>query len=225
MSVEIHPNRVHRTFEETLALDLAVLRRRNFTVPNDEPFPRIELDRTIQLYANTTNNDTARQLQEAQLELRRRFQSRHWQKQNYIYRSLYVDQLKPWLERYQLGHNLFLLRYERLNADPETVLREILEFLQIPDHDFQAEALAKSYSPNYQFLQVQEKKNKKSNTNAELMPHDLGSNNNSSSNHVLVLRNETRDFLRRLFQPYNDQLAELLEDDVWKTVWNGPSRY
>ncbi|KAL7560870.1 hypothetical protein ACA910_008157 [Epithemia clementina (nom. ined.)] len=258
MHVELHAKRmINTTFEDVLARDLAVLRRKKFAVPDNEPFPQYDLATGLGANNRTVSSGWRRRLStEAEVESeasnrtkvrRKRVQpgaiDGHWKFQNYIYRSMYVDQLRPWLERYKLGENLLLIRYERLNADPQTVLQEILEFLQIPDHTFQAEALAQSYSPNY-WLQKQKKKKRAERRRERKRLSQLANNNNNTSNGIvnattaeedddevsipkelLILRNETREYLHRLFEPYNEQLAELLGDEEWKHVWKQPERY
>jgi len=178
-------NPSNKTFEDVLSKDLAALRHHGFSVPDNEPFPKVELD-------------------EKQLKNRR------WKFQNYIYRSIYVDQLRPWLEKYKVGENLLIVRYERLNSHPDVVLRDILEFLQIPDHAFRYKEMVKSYSPTF-------------------WKTSAGSNATSaagaSAARKLTFRSETRAYLKRLFEPYNQQLAELLGESEWKDIWNGTERY
>eukprot|EP00523_Entomoneis_sp_CCMP467_P008943 CAMPEP_0168722728 /NCGR_PEP_ID=MMETSP0724-20121128/2746_1 /TAXON_ID=265536 /ORGANISM="Amphiprora sp., Strain CCMP467" /LENGTH=383 /DNA_ID=CAMNT_0008769407 /DNA_START=164 /DNA_END=1312 /DNA_ORIENTATION=+ len=150
------------TFEEFLAQDLAVLRWKNFSVPGNEPFPKVDLQPD-------------------------RLKNPRWMYSNYIYRSLYADQLRPWLERYSLGKDLLVVGYERLNENPDIVLREILEFLQIPDHNFRYKEMVQSYSPTYWKDSIK-----------------------SEAATKLTLRAETREYLRRLFKAYNQQLALML---------------
>ena len=267
MNVELHPERMmNKTFEEVLAKDLAILRRKKFAVPDHDPFPKYDLESDLERTAmvreqkawarrmhkiNDDKNTSKQTLTSRALSSDRKPTGSidaHWKFQNYIYRSLYVDQLRPWLERgYELGKNLLVFRYERLNANPKEVLTEILDFLQIPDHAFQAEQLAKSYSPNY-WLRLNKGKKRKNGRRQRLqMALDQIENPNSKTTFkqeepqkeeeeeeekempvlppppLVVLRNETRAFLKRLFEPYNQQLAELLGNDEWKRVWDEES--
>ena len=166
-----HPGILNKTFEDVLAKDLVMLRHHNFHVPDDEPFPKMD---PMELDDKQLNNP-------------------RWKYASYLYRSMYADQLRPWLEQYRLGENLMVVNYERLNKYPEIVLQEILEFLQIPDHSYRYKEMVKSYSPNF-----------------------FRTNQQASQN--LTLRAETRDYLTKLFEPYNQDLVDLLGKE-WKDIW------
>lgn len=150
-------------FETVLATDLTVLRRRNFTIAANEPFPAMH-------------------------KVNPRRMHYLWQAKNLVYRGIYVDQLRAWLEHFTLGKDLMVVHFERMQVHPHDVLDDILEFLGVHRHSYDAAHLNVSYSP--------------------VIP---------TEEHVLD--NATREYLLRLYEPYNQQLAELLGEH-WRNVWN-----
>lgn len=150
------------TFERVLATDLKVLRTRNFTVAHDEPFPKLQ-------------------------KVNPRRLNYLWKAKNLVYRGLYSDQLKPWLEHFTVGEDLMVVRFERMLEDPHGALDDILDFLGVPRHSYDPVLLNESYSPVV-------------------------------ANKEHVLKDTTRDFLLRLYEPYNEGLAEIL-GDKWRGVW------
>eukprot|EP00977_Amphora_coffeiformis_P018721 scaffold6655_cov169-Amphora_coffeaeformis.AAC.38 len=160
-------NQIHAAddggFEDLVALDLKVLRIRNFTVAPDEPFPQVDRVKPQRL-------------------------KRLWKVKNSVYRGIYSDQLKPWLEHFTLGEDLMVVRFERMLEDPHAVLDEILDFLGVPRHSYDPALLNTSYSPVV-----------------------------AKEEHLL--KDATRDYLLRFYEPYNDELAELLGEQ-WRRVWN-----
>ena len=152
-----------QAFEEVVATDMKVLRRRNYTIPEDEPFPEI-----------------------GRLNPRRMYQL--WKAKNLVYRGLYVDQLAPWLDHFTLGRDLMVVQFERMLEHPHDVLDEILDFLGVHRHSYNQSHFNESYSPVV-----------------------------ADQEHILD--DATRDYLLRLYEPYNQQLAELL-GERWRGVWN-----
>lgn len=68
------------------------------------------------------------------------------QHHSYIARSLYADQMEEWLKYFPLKQFL-ILRSEDFYKDPTAVLREILEFLKVPESsDFKVNEY-KNYNP------------------------------------------------------------------------------
>jgi hypothetical protein len=110
------------TFESVLATDLKVLRLKNFTIAENEPFPKKD-------------------------KVNRRRQKHLWKAKNLIYRGLYADQLVPWLEHFTVGQDLMVVQFERMLAHPHAVLDEILDFLGVPRHSYDPSQLNVSYSP------------------------------------------------------------------------------
>ena len=151
------------SFEDVLATDLKVLRRRNFTIATGEPFPE----------AQNLNPRRMHQL---------------WKAKNLVYRGLYVDQLAPWLEHFTVGKDLLVVQFERMLEHPHDVLDEILDFLDVHRHSYDQAHFNESYSPVV-----------------------------ASEEHEL--NDATRDYLLRLYKPYNQQLADLL-GAKWRDVWN-----
>ena len=152
----------NETFENVLATDLKVLRLRNYSVDNHEPFPPVE-------------------------RVHPRRVKHLWQVKNLIYRGMYADQLRPWLEHFTVGQDLMVVQFERMLVDPHAVLDEILDFLGVPRHSYDPARLNMSYSP--------------------VVPEE---------DHTLI--DSTRHYLFRLYEPYNQQLIEILGEN-WKDVW------
>jgi len=165
--MKIERDQESRSLEDVLGTDLEILTRKNFTVAADDPFPRTIHGRDLKKKA------------------------RFFKAKSLVYRGLYADQLKEWLQYYTLNENLLVIRYERLNQEPTKVLKEILDFLGAPEFEFPAEAFGQSYSPVIW----------------------------SESHNELVLSNETRTYLQRFYKPYNDELADLLGEE-WRGVWD-----
>ena len=149
-------------FERVLATDLKVLRTRNFTVAQGEPFPEMESVKPQRL-------------------------KYLWKAKNLVYRGMYSDQLKPWLEHFTVGDDLMVVQFERMLEDPHTVLDEILDFLGVPRHSYDPALLNESYSPVV-----------------------------AKEEHLL--EKATRDYLLRLYEPYNEELVEILGEQ-WKGIW------
>lgn len=105
-------------------------------------------------------------------------------------RGLYAQQLKPWLDEFELGKDLFVVSHEKLLAQKLQVWHEIIRFVGAPAMEMDASTMDKNYSPNRKAMLRQE-----------------------------PLSNATRAALQRLYQPYNDKLADLLGES-WRGVWD-----
>jgi len=149
-------------FEDIIALDMKVLRIRNFTVASNEPFPQVQTVKLQRLH-------------------------QMWKVKNSLYRGMYSDQLKPWLKYFTVGKDIMVIRFERMLEDPHAVLDEILDFLKVPRHSYDPKLLNESYSPVV-----------------------------ATEKHLL--KNTTRDYLLRFYEPYNNELAEMLGEQ-WRGVW------
>lgn len=151
------------TFEDVLATDLFVLRMRKFSIAKGEPFPE-------------------------RIQVNKRRLKHMWKTKNLVYRGLYADQLKPWLDHFTLGKDIMVVQFERMLVNPHGVLDEILGFLGVHRHSYDPAQLNVSYSP---VVPDQEHR----------------------------LQDHTRNFLFKLYEPYNKQLADILGDQ-WRNVWN-----
>ena len=155
----------NRTLEEVLGTDLEILKRKRYTIATNDPFPR------------TTHGKELRKM------------THFFKFRSFLYRGMYAEQLKEWLQYYTLNKNILVIRYERFDQEPVQVLNEILDFLGAPPYsNFSSDLLEESYSPNF-------------------------------SNANLLLKNETRTYLQQFYEPYNDELADLLGEE-WRGVWN-----
>jgi hypothetical protein len=115
-----------------------------------------------------------------------------WKQKSLMYRGFYATQLKEWMKHYTLGENLLVVQYERFRNEPQAILNEICDFLGVPTHIFPENHFNKTYVP-------------------------LGMKKNQTSD--FVLSNATRAFMKKVFQPYNEELADLLGEQ-WRGVWD-----
>ena len=97
----------------------------------------------------------------------------------------------PWLEYYTLGQDLLVIRYEELKEQPMKVLNELLDFVGAPRYDFPQDVVNRSYSP-------------KGKTWVDYAPN---------------VTDQVRDYLKRFYKPYNDELADVLGEH-WRGVWD-----
>lgn len=157
----------NRSFHDTLAADVNVMRHAGFYVPSDDPLNSTQLD-----------PPTNREL-------------RKFKTDGMLYRGCYARQILPWLEYYQHGVDLHVVRYEEMRQDPNRVLNDLLYFANAPAYRFPDDVLNKSYSP-------------KGKAWIDYHP-DVSS--------------EALDFLKRFYKPYNDELADML-GERWRGVWD-----
>jgi Sulfotransferase family len=149
-------------------------------------------------------------------------------------RGMYAQQLAPWLRYFALNQTLLVVQYERFVHNRVAVLSEVLNFVGAPPFSGNlvpepnkvtklertsgeltrsaaaaaaAETvptfLSKSYSPYHRH---------------NLGDSTHGSSTGSSTVPEGVLNGTTRDYLRRFYGPYNDELADLLGEE-WRNVW------
>lgn len=151
------------TFELVLATDLKVLRRRNFEVARGEPFPEMPHVNPARMY-------------------------RMWKAKNLVYRGLYADQLRPWLEHFTVGKDLLVIQFEKMLSNPHETMDQILDFLGVHRHSYNESHFNESYSP--------------------VVPKEEH-----------VLQDATRDYLLKLYEPFNRQLVDILGEE-WRDIWS-----
>ena len=110
-----------------------------------------------------------------------------WKVKNLVYRGLYSHQLQPWLEHFTIGKDLMVVQFERMQVHPHAVMDEILDFLGVHRHQYDAAHFNESYSP----VVGQEEH---------------------------ILNDATREYLLRLYEPYNEELIGILGEQ-WRNVW------
>jgi hypothetical protein len=115
--------------------------------------------------------------------------------QGILYRGCYHHQLRNWMRHYTLGENLLVINYERLDRDPESVLKEILDFVGAPEYEFTDQAFNKSYSPSQHW----------------------------SGRYTESMSNTTRQYLEDFYRPMNDKLAGMLGEE-WRGIWDKEHR-
>ena len=113
-------------------------------------------------------------------------------------RGLYAPQVAAYLEYWTLDVDLKIVTFQDLNDNPSQTLSSILEFIGAsPDHRLSDAQLKKDLSP---FSKVNNKKD-------------------TSISSPPKLDNSTRAYLKRFYRPYNNDLADLLGDDRYRTMW------
>jgi Sulfotransferase domain len=115
-----------------------------------------------------------------------------WKQKSLMLRGFYSLQLKEWMKEYTLGKDLLVVRYERFKEEPQAVLDEICDFVGLPRYEFHEKHINKTYVP-------------------------LGMWKNVTIDHTL--RDVTKEYLQRVFKPYNDELADLLGEE-WRGVYD-----
>jgi len=116
----------------------------------------------------------------------------HFERDDQLLTGFYYLYLLPWLQLFPRENFLFI-RSEDMKEDTEKALKEIFEFLDMsPLSDDVLKETVKTVLHNQKILH--------------------GSNSN------LLLSPSTKEQLRTYFRPFNEKLAELLEDD--KYLWD-----
>ena len=105
-----------------------------------------------------------------------------------VTRGFYSLSLRYYLEHFSLGESLLVIRYEDFLQRQGEVFSDLLKFVGGPPHNFTPEQLRSDVRP------IAKK---------EWYP---------------ILTNETRAYLERVFQPFNEDLADLLGEE-WRGVW------
>jgi Sulfotransferase domain len=118
----------------------------------------------------------------------------------YLSRGMYAQQLVNWLDVFELGVNLKIVRYEHFLGNRAAVVQEILDFVGVDVHPVQMDkkVLQYDFSPN---------KRRKTRNGA-----------NKRKIHDGDMDPRVRDYLSRFYKPYNDELAYLLGEE-WRDVW------
>jgi Sulfotransferase family len=108
-----------------------------------------------------------------------------------VFRGMYALQIAHWLEHFPLGKSLLVVKDFQGNDERTKVLNRILEFVGAPPFEFDEATLNAVYGPNN------------------------GPNRKSRK----PLRFKTKYYLRRLYRPYNEELAKVLGYE-WQGVWD-----
>jgi Sulfotransferase family len=110
-----------------------------------------------------------------------------------VFRGLYSLQISNWLEHFALGKSLLVVKDFQGGDERAKVLtvNRILEFVGASPFEFDEATLNAVYGPNN------------------------GPNRKSRR----PLRFKTKYYLRRLYRPYNEELAKILGDE-WQGVWD-----
>jgi Sulfotransferase domain len=112
----------------------------------------------------------------------------------YVSRGFYAQQLYVWLKHFELNKNLMVIQYEDFQNNKLRTIQEILSFLGAdPSIHFPDELL-----------------------HADFRPHQIHVNDQ----HYDGINETIRQYLQRLYQPYNDELADLLQNNTWRGVWD-----
>lgn len=106
-----------------------------------------------------------------------------------VARGFYVNQVKGYMNYFPLGSSLKIIRYEHFVNNRNLVVNEILDFVGAAPHNFDADELEKQLGP----IEVK----------AWYPP----------------MNNRSRTYLKHLYKPFNDELADLLGEE-WRGVWD-----
>jgi hypothetical protein len=109
-----------------------------------------------------------------------------------IYRGMYSHQLKRWLKHFELGVNLLVIQFEKLQSSPQQVMNEVLEFVRAPPYTFDPTALTHDHSPT--------------------------KGRRSRRNDTEYMADSTRAYLEEFYSFYNAELVELL-GPTWADAW------
>jgi hypothetical protein len=117
-------------------------------------------------------------------------------KDNSIYTGMYATQLSEWLQYYELGVDVMVIATDRMSTDLDNVLRQVQEFLGLPVMEFPKSVTSKDYNPLTPFRGIR-----------------------NVDKQVDRPSNETIEYLKRFYKPYNDELADLLGES-WRGIWD-----
>ena len=107
-----------------------------------------------------------------------------------LHRGFYAEQLQYWTKEFKPNRDLMVIQYEKFKKDRPGYLNKILDFVGGEPHNIPPERFEEDFSPN----------------NMDQRPYP-------------PLLNHTRAYLKMLYKPLNDQLADLLGED-WRSVWD-----
>jgi hypothetical protein len=113
---------------------------------------------------------------------------------NSLYGGMYSTHLREWLQIYPLDTNLKVIRSEELKQDMKGVYGGVLDFIGLPREHIDEQALT-----------------------LDMSPQKLGLFN-STRKTIDPPSKRTILYLRKFFQPYNDELVDLLGEE-WRGVW------
>ena len=116
-------------------------------------------------------------------------------------RGFYASQVVEYMKYFRLGESLKVVEYEYFSSNKEEVLNELLVFLGREPYNWTEVELDADMGPFSQRSPAREKL--------------LG----GSSRTYPPLRNETLAYLKLLYRPFNEELADILGDE-WRGVWD-----
>jgi hypothetical protein len=111
-----------------------------------------------------------------------------------LVRGLYAQQLKFWMKHFKLGEDLLVIQYEKFRKNSTVIMNELINFVgatSFGDGHLSSKDLEKDYGPG----------------------------NKGGKSPKMQMSNVTRKALQRLYQPYNDDLADLLGEE-WRGIWD-----
>ncbi len=132
---------------------------------------------------------------------------RHTFQNNYLQRSMYAVQLRRWMKYFSLKESLLVFPYERFRDHPQQVVDNILLFCHVSMPDF--------YSKRANFNTTTNHGNASADQEFKSVYYHHG-----GQKEPLAL--STRRYVERFLEPYNHDLARLLQgnkEDGWDKVW------
>lgn len=116
---------------------------------------------------------------------------------NYIARGFYAQQIVAWMDYFKYGKDLKIIQYEKLQADPPGVFRDILNFIDVDPNAWPMDD--------------------------EVFKRDFRPVSVRGEKAVQKMNNTTRAYLEKFYKPYNDELADLLGEE-FREIWLDLSR-
>jgi Sulfotransferase family len=198
------------SFEYWLARDLAVLRSSNIEsivslLPaSNEHLPSITQVTTDYGYFRPRNDTMG-----------------EWKSANCIYRGMYAHQLQEqWLQHYTLHQDLLVVEFGRFQREPREFLKQILDFVYPSSSNGNDDAASTSGSSSDHGQTSSSSSNLMQPHNDVYKEEHFHTFYRPNAGEIrLVMSNVTRDYLQRLFRPFNDQLADILGEE-WRGIWD-----
>jgi hypothetical protein len=106
-----------------------------------------------------------------------------------IARGMYAPQVEAYMSSFPLGPSLKIIQFENFTRNKRKVLLEILDWLGVPPHPWTDQDLQEDHGP-VRF-----------------------------SVPVPAMSDGIRNYLRHIYKPFNDELADLLGEN-WRGVWD-----
>ena len=113
---------------------------------------------------------------------------------NVLMRGLYAEQLKNWHEYFPIGEKMIVIEFEKFKRNRKNMYNDLLDFVGAPPHNISKDDMSVDHGPK-----INDKRTRK-------VDH-------------WTIDDENRELLRNFYEPYNNDLADLLGEE-WRGVWD-----